>query len=134
MTKRSSAYDGLMDNAELQHILKRYDPVEPPTQGSLMAIEASIFAKIDGLTRNRIPADSQMPPWVFLQGWAGRVAIFTALLIIASGFIVGQLSYGETNVSALTSTPSLLALADETLGPAVPVTDTSWGDNDDAAE
>jgi hypothetical protein len=63
------------------------------------------------------------------------MAVLAALLIVALGFVIGQISYNEIRPQVATAaTPSLLAYADETLWSAVPTTDTSWGDTNDNAE
>jgi hypothetical protein len=136
MTTRSSPHDALMDNGTLFRLLKRHDPVAPPTHAFLTSLEADILAKIDEQPRVRVPqkpTDSLMPSWMIHHGWTTRAAAFASVLIIAIGFIVGQVFYGNETAS-LARAPGLLAFADEPLMDYPSATDTSHGDSDDDAQ
>jgi hypothetical protein len=134
MKKRYSGHDKPMDEAVLHNTLKRNDPITPPSQASLNALEIDIFAKIDEQTRDPAQENSisgQIPLWLISQGWTMRAAVFASVLIIASGFIVGQISFAEVDTPAIIATPSLLALSDEAVLQSIPTTDASWGDNNE---
>ncbi|MGB9152161.1 MAG: hypothetical protein WCD70_03635 [Alphaproteobacteria bacterium] len=122
------------DDARLRDVLRQYDPVMPPAGGSLAALEADIFAQID--RRAEYPASTDVGVFAgfFQQGWTARTAAFASVIIIALGFIVGQVTSGEVNAPLLAGNLSLVAFADEMSGQSVSATDTSWGENDDNAE
>jgi hypothetical protein len=132
MSKRFSAPLASMNDRALYQILKRGDPATPPTPRELAALETGIMARIADLPV--VPAASRMPVWFLPQGLAGRAAAFIALLVVVAGFVVGQVSTVPADAPLLVGGPSLLAFADDALGPSVPATDTAWGDTDDSAE
>ncbi len=122
------------DDAKLRAILKEHDPIEPLAGGALIALEAAILAQTHEQMRGLVPASTWRFPEFFQQGWTARAAAFASVVIVALGFIVGQATSGEATEPLLAGNLSLVAFADETSGQSLPVTDTSWGENDDNAE
>lgn len=137
MNKHFPDHNGPMDDTGLQYFLGCHDPVVPPTHTFLAALEADIFAQIDALAQDHsreVLAANHIPAWMSHRSWTTRAVVFTAVLIVASGFIVGQTFYGETDASALMGAPSLLAFANEPILQSIPPTDASWGDKDEDAQ
>lgn len=137
MTKRLSHQDDLMDNVRLRYILTRNDPLVPPTQESLSVLRAGIFARIDESDAVRRMDTGYVPAALIHKGWMMHAAAFATILILAAGFIVGQMSSGVANKSLFASGSSLLAYADEPLWQSMAITDNSGdglGDDDDTAE
>ncbi len=131
MTKQSSRHDHLIDNLELQHILKKYDPTAQPSQASMASLEANIFAQIDNRTSHPVFMGNWFPVWILNRDWSSVAAIAVMLLIVVSGFVIDRNSYDGDDVALLTSsnTPTLLALADENSTPQLSA--TLWGEDDD---
>jgi hypothetical protein len=120
----------VMSDAALGQILKHYDPITQTVPHSLQALEASIMSQIDRPVPDRqdIPL---VPAWMLRQGWTERAVALASILIVALGFIVGQVSYRNTAVASLAPNASLLVLAGETgWQPAVEMD----GDSDEDSE
>jgi len=124
-------HDRLIADDELGYVLKRYDPLPEFSRCSMDELEADIFAHIDEVELRQFSLGHLISTRFLAEGWPRRLTAGMALLIVALGFVIGQIAYRETDTVSLLAAPSLLALADETLWQPVPVKDTSWGDSDD---
>jgi hypothetical protein len=124
------------DDAMLHDLLKRHDPMAPPTQAFLAALEKDILASINTLPKTSRPkagTEHLVPIWMVQQGLTLGGLVLAALLIIMSGFIFGHASYDGASLSSST-TQSLLAFADEPLMQFVPVINTLRGDKNEDDE
>jgi hypothetical protein len=120
------------NDAEFKSFLKKFDPITPPGEGFLSALEADIFARVAS-----VPQVSVFLPniWVFggpvKQRWAARAAGIVALLLVMLGISAGHALYGAVDAH---SGVSLVAYVDESSWQSVLALHMPWGENYDYAE
>jgi hypothetical protein len=124
----------LQEDQQLRLILKEYDPETPLAGHLLAALEKDILSRIDLLDRTLPSERPEFFPGFFLQAWGARVAAFGAVVVLISGFVFGQVFSNAEDLSPFAGTLSLVAFADEASGQFLPVSEPSWGVNDDNAE
>jgi len=116
-------------DATLRQILKRYDPVTPPTRVSLAALEANILMQVNGFTKRSRLMNDPFPLWIFPQGWNLQAAALIVMLIVTSGFMVGHVLDNGLQGATFTRVPMLMALANQNQDS--PSAAILWGDSDD---
>jgi hypothetical protein len=118
------------DDLTLRRFLKRYDPAASWNSFSVKGIEESIWAGIDA----SVPAyTSVRNGWftaLFENNWIASAGVTASLLFLILGFMAGREVNTDTAM-AQTDHVSFLALADDTQGQSLPVTNAAWEESDD---
>lgn len=137
MSRPRYNHDDLLDNVLFRYILKRNDPVVPPTQSALFSLETKILECVEESNQESTVIAKTAVISMLQRKGAVHATVLFALLILTLGFVVGQVSSVSPNASLLSINTSHLAFADESLWQSIGVTDTqakNFGDNDDNAE
>ena len=118
------------DDLSLRRFLKRHDPAASWNSFSVKGIEESIWAGIDASTPAYAAAWSGWFAALFENNWIASAGVTASLLFLILGFMAGREVNTDT-VIAQTSPVALMALADDTQGQSLPVTNAAWEESDD---
>jgi len=118
------------DDLSLRRFLKRHDPAASWNSFSVKGIEESIWAGIDASTPAYTSVRNRWFAALFENNWIASAGVTASLLFLILGFMAGREVNTDTAM-AQTDHVSFLALADDTQGQSLPVTNAAWEESDD---